>query len=286
MKIGILIYVKGLIDTMKILKFKTGDKIPGVGFGTYKLTGSEGIKAIENALEVGYRHIDTAEGYNNQPEVSKAIKNSGLSRRELFITSKVGYDNLHYDNLIQACEETLQELKTDYLDLYLIHWPNKMISVEETLRAMGKLKSDGKIKNIGVSNFTIKRLEEVKGITDEEVVLNQVEFHPYLYQKELYEYCNDNNISLAAYSPIARGGVFGDPVIAEIGKKYYKNEAQVTLKWMIQKDIIVIPRSSNAAHIKANFDIFDFELNNDEIYRIDNIDKQERLIDPDWGEFN
>jgi len=271
---------------MKLLKFKTGDEIPSVGFGTYKLTGTEGIRAIENALDIGYRHIDTAEGYNNQREVSQAIKNSKLSRRDLFITSKVGYDNLHYNDVIQACEETLQELNTDYLDLYLIHWPNKKIPIEETMKAMGKLKGDGKIKNIGVSNFTIKHLEGVNNLTDEEIVLNQVEFHPYHNQEGLYKYCKENNILLTAYSPIARGEVFGDSIIAEIAKKYGKNEAQITLKWMMQKDIIVIPRSSNSAHIKSNFDIFDFELNNDEIYMIDNIDKQERLIDPDWGEFN
>lgn len=271
---------------MKILKFKTGDKIPGVGFGTYKLTGSQGIKAIENALDVGYRHIDTAEGYNNQPEVSQAIKNSKLSRRELFITSKVGYDNLHYDDVIAACEKTLQELSTDYLDLYLIHWPNKKIPIEETVRALAKLKSDGKIKNIGVSNFTIKHLEELNDLTDEEIVVNQVEFHPYLNQEDLYKYCKDNNILLTAYSPIARGEVFGDSIIAKIAKKYGKDEAQITLKWMIQKDIIVIPRSSNPAHIKSNYQLFDFKLNKQEMASIDNIERQERLIDPDWGEFN
>ncbi len=271
---------------MKEINLQNGDKIPALGFGTYKLTGSEGIKAMETALDVGYRHIDTAEDYHNQVEVSQAIKNSSIAREDLFITSKVSYEHLHYGDVIKACEETLQELNTDYLDLYLIHWPNKKIPIEETLRALSNLKADGKILNIGVSNFTIKHLEGVKDVTDEDIVINQVEIHPYLYQKELYEYCNDNNISLTAYSPIARGGVFGDPVIVEIGKKYNKNEAQITLKWMIQKDIIVIPRSSNGAHIKANFDIFDFELNIDDIYRIDNIDKQERLIDPDWGEFN
>ncbi len=273
---------------MEKIELKDGNdhRIPVLGFGTYKLNGDEGIKAIETALDIGYRHIDTAEAYNNQAEVSQAIKNSSLDRKDLFITSKVSYEHLHYSDVMKACEDTLQELNTDYLDLYLIHWPNKKIPIEETMRALSKLKTDGKILNIGVSNFTIKHLEELKTVTNDKVVLNQVEFHPYLYQKDLYDYCNDNNISLTAYSPIARGGVFGNPVIAEIGKKYNKNEAQITLKWMIQKDIIVIPRSSNAAHIKSNFDIFDFELNTDEISRIDNIDKQERLIDPEWGEFS
>lgn len=271
---------------MKKLKLKSGDIIPIIGFGTYKLTGKEGKEAIEKAIKIGYRHIDTAEAYNNQSEVAKAINTSGVSRNDLFVTSKVWYDNLGYDNVITACEDTLTELETDYLDLYLIHWPNYKIPIEETLRAMTDLKNQGKIRNIGVSNFTVDHLKEAKNVFDGDIVTNQVEFHPYLYQEELYNYCRESDIRITAYSPVARAEVIGDSVIKEIAEKYNKTEIQVSLKWLIQKDIIVIPRSNNPEHIKSNFDVFDFNLSDEDMDRIDFINRNERLVDPQWGEFN
>ncbi|MFP4016820.1 MAG: aldo/keto reductase [Halanaerobiales bacterium] len=271
---------------MKKIRLKSGNQIPVLGFGTYKLKGEDGVKAVKTAIDLGYKHLDTAESYNNQTEVSHAIEKSGISRDELFITSKVSYENLHYDDVITACENTLDELNTEYLDLYLIHWPNKNIPIEETMRALSDLKQEGKIKDIGVSNFTRNHLEEVKEVSDEDIVVNQVEFHPYLYQKELYDYCMDNGIYITAYSPIARGDVFGDSLLSIIAKKHGKNEAQIALRWMMQKDIIVIPRSSNPEHIKSNFELFDFELSDDEVSKIDSLDRQERLIDPSWGEFD
>ncbi|MFP4661661.1 MAG: aldo/keto reductase [Halanaerobiales bacterium] len=271
---------------MKNIKLKTGNLIPVLGFGTYELKGEEGIDAIKTAIDLGYTHIDTAESYNNQREIASAIEESGLSRSDLFLTSKVSYEHLHYNDVIKACENTLDELKTDYLDLYLIHWPNKNIPIEETMRALSDLKQNGKIKDIGVSNFTIKHIEEVKKVSDDDIVVNQVEFHPYLYQKELYNYCMDNDIYITAYSPIARGDVSGDGVLKDIAQKYEKNEAQVTLRWLVEKDIIVIPRSSNPDHIESNFDLFDFELSEEEISKINSVDRQERLVDPSWGEFD
>jgi 2,5-diketo-D-gluconate reductase B len=266
-------------------KLKTGDEIPVIGFGTYTLQGSEGIKAIETAIELGYRHIDTAENYNNQREVARAISNSNIDREELFITSKVSYEHLKYDDLKRACDQTLQELKVEFLDLYLIHWPNRSIPLQESLEAMLELKAEGKIRNLGVSNFTIGHLEEVRDITDQ-VTINQVEFHPYLNQRELLQYCQDHQINLTAYSPIARGKILGDPVIKEIAREMGKNEAQVTLRWMIQKGIIVIPRSRKEEHIRSNFELFDWQLSTEQMEKIEEINRDERLIDPSWGEFD
>ncbi|MFW6389761.1 MAG: aldo/keto reductase [Halanaerobiales bacterium] len=272
---------------MKKIKLKSGDEIPVIGFGTYTLKGSEGIKSIEIALESGYIHIDTAESYENQKEVSQAIRNSSLLRRDIFLTSKVDFNNLAYNDLIRACDQTLIDLETDYLDLYLIHWPNKKIPMDETFAAMKKLKEEGKIRNLGVSNFTIKHLKEAEEHSDIDIVTNQVEFHPFLYQKELYEYCMSKDILITAYSPIARGKVFESEVLKKIAEKYDKNPAQLSLRWMIEKDIVVIPRSKNPEHIKNNVQLFDgWELSLEDVESIDNIKEEKRLIDPDWGEFD
>lgn len=271
---------------MKKLKLKSGDEIPVIGFGTYTLKGSEGINSVEIALESGYRHIDTAEAYQNQKEVGQAIKNSSLKREDIFLTSKVDFNNLAYNNVLSACDETLLDLDTDYLDLYLIHWPNKKIPMEETFKALKKLKEQGKIRNVGVSNFTIKHLEDVEEISDVDIATNQVEFHPFLYQKELYDYCMSKNILITAYSPIARGKVFESEVLKKIANKYDKNPAQLSLKWMIEKDIVVIPRSKTPEHIKNNIQLFDWELKDEDIALIDNIKEEKRLVDPEWGEFD
>ncbi|MEJ6951063.1 aldo/keto reductase [Natronospora cellulosivora (SeqCode)] len=272
---------------MKKIKLKTGDQIPVIGFGTYTLKGADGVKAIEIALNNGYFHIDTAESYQNQIEVGKAIRNSTLDREDIFLTSKVDFNNLAYDDVLKACDETLLELETDYLDLYLIHWPNKKIPMKETFRALEKLASQGKIRNVGVSNFTINHLKEAEKSSDLEIVTNQVEFHPFLNQKELYYYCKEKGIIITAYSPIARGKVFQNRELIRIANKYNKNPAQLTLKWLIEKDIVVIPRSRTPEHIKSNIQLFnDWQLSIDDIEAIDNIEKQQRLINPEWGEFD
>lgn len=271
---------------MKELKISNGS-IPQLGFGTYQLRGKECVDAIKTAIEVGYTHIDTAEIYGHEEEVGKAI--DAIDREDLFITSKVWRSSLSYRGVMQSCNETLKKLDTDYLDLYLIHWPNKNAPYPEVFEAMFGLMKQGKIKNVGVSNFTINHMKKaLKHAKDAgvEISVNQVEFHPFLYQKELLEFCNEHDVVLTAYSPIARGKVLKHPLLQQIGEKYDKTAAQVSLRWGLQKNVVVIPKSGNAERIQENFEVFDFELSSTDMKKIDGIKEENRLIDPNFGEFN
>lgn len=265
---------------MKKIKFKSGNKIPIVGFGTWNLNGKECEKAVENAIEFGYRHIDTADYYGNHKEVGKGINNTDIDREKIFITSKVWKTDLQYNNVLKAAKRFLDELNINYLDLLLIHWPNDEINLSETFKAMLELKEDGLVKDIGVSNFTIKRLKEIPDFVKEDVVLNQVEFHPYFYQKNLLDYCIENEIRITAYAPLARTEVFKEKIIREIADNYDKTPAQISLKWLIEKDLIVIPRSSSNEHIIENKELFNWKLAQKDMKKIDNINKQKRLVDP------
>lgn len=269
-----------------ILNNKT--EIPILGFGTWQLNGNTCIKSVETALEVGYRHIDTAEIYENEEQVGTAIKNFKISRKEIFITSKVWQNELNYERLIKSCDLSLKRLKTDYLDLYLIHWPDKYLDMEEILKAFKKLYEEKKIKAFGVSNFTINHLIDTLKITNKinlPLTINQVEFHPLFYQKELLEFCDKNNIKIAAYCPLARGAVFKNKTLIKIANKYSKNAGQISLKWILQKGMIAIPKSAEESHIKENFDL-NFSLSEEDIKEIDSIKIHERLIDPGFSEFD
>ena len=269
----------------KILTLNTGSPIPILGFGTWELTGEECLKSTKKSIEVGYRHIDTAAAYKNHKEVGQAIKKSGVNREDLFITSKLWRDNLKKEAVSNALKLTLEELQLDYLDLYLIHWPNLDVPVEETLKAMNELKEQGLVKAIGVSNFTIHRLQESLN-TGIQFSVNQVEFHPTLNQKELLIFCKQNNIILTAYSPIGRGEDLKHPVIKELAGKYEKSAAQVILNWEMQKGIVTIPKSSNLEHIKDNFQSLEWDLSQEDVERIDHIDEKNRMVNPDFAEFS
>lgn len=265
----------------------SNSKIPQLGFGTYQLRGDECVKAVETAIDVGYTHIDTAEIYGNEEEVGKAI--AKIDRKDLFITSKIWRSSLSYRGVMQSCNETLKKLDTDYLDLYLIHWPNKNAPYPEVFEAMYGLIKQGKIKNVGVSNFTIKHLTEAFKHAKEagvEISVNQVEFHPFLYQKELLDFCKEHNVVLTGYSPIARGKVLKHPLLQQIGEKHDKTAAQVALRWSLQKDVVVIPKSGNPDRIQENFEVFDFELSSTDMKKIDDIKERNRLINPNFGEFD
>lgn len=259
-----------------------GVKMPYFGLGVYKVeNGREVVQTVKTALEVGYRAIDTAAFYENEEGVGQAIRESGIPRDELFITTKVWNTDHGYEKTLKAFDTSLKKLGLDYLDLYLIHWPGKDKYVD-TWHALEKLYKDGKVRAIGVSNFKIHHLQTLMEQSKEKPVINQIELHPYLTQKDTLAFCKENGIAVEAWSPLGRGRLLDDPTLVEIGKKYGKTAAQVTLRWHLQNDVIVIPKSVTPSRIKENSDIFDFELTPEDMERIDALNKNARTgKDPD-----
>lgn len=259
-------------------------KIPLLGFGTWQLQGQEATDAVSKALEVGFRHIDTADRYQNHRQVGQALKESGVPRSEIFLTTKVWHSDLHQKDVFAAAERFLKELETDYLDLLLIHWPNSSIALEETLAALGQLKKDGVIKNIGVSNFTIRHLEDAldQGV---EILTNQVEFHPTLNQKALKEFCDKHKILITAYSPIAQGEDLKLPVIVELAEKYQRSPAQVILNWLISKNIVAIPRTTKPERIEDIYRTLEWKMDSEDVKAIDNLHTNNRMVIPPFAEF-
>ncbi|MGP3777955.1 aldo/keto reductase [Halanaerobium saccharolyticum] len=256
-------------------KLKTGDEIPVIAYGTWDIAEENVGEKVEIALKAGYNHIDTAEGYHNEAGIGEVLKD--YDREDLFITSKVLPSNLNYESVIKACERSLEKLGTDYLDLYLIHWPNPAISLRETLQAMKYLSDQGMVKNIGVSNFSVYQLKVALKITQVPITVNQVEFHPWLYQKELLEVCDQNDVVLEASAPLARTEVLKDETILKLADKYDKSPAQIVLKWELQKGIVPLPKSKSKAHIEENLELFDWELHAKDVALIDNIDTEKRV---------
>ncbi len=256
-------------------KLKTGDEIPVIAYGTWDIADENVGEKVEIALKAGYNHIDTAEGYHNEAGIGKVLEN--YDRDELFITSKVLPSNLNYESVIKACERSLDKLGTDYLDLYLIHWPNPAISLRETLQAMKYLYDKGMVKNIGVSNFSVYQLKVALKITPVPITVNQVEFHPWLYQKELLEVCDQNDVVIEASAPLARTEVLKDETIVKLADKYDKSPAQIVLKWELQKGIVPLPKSKSKTHIEENLDLFDWELQAEDMALIDNIETEKRI---------
>jgi diketogulonate reductase-like aldo/keto reductase len=248
------------------------------------LTGRECTKIVKKALNLGYNHIDTAEAYGNHKEIGKALKE--FDKSDIFITSKLWRSDLHYKDALKACDKVLRDLGIECLDLYLIHWPNRNVPMEETFRALKELVENGKVKSVGVSNFTINHLKDAMEISEAPINVNQVEFHPYLYQKELWDFCKDNNIQITAYSPLDRTKVFDEPTIIELTKKYDKTPAQICLRWEIEKGLVVIPKSSSETHLKQNMEIFDWELDGEDIEKMDSIKRRHRFVKTTFHEFD
>jgi 2,5-diketo-D-gluconate reductase B len=258
------------------------ESVPALGFGTWMLNGSSCTDAVTHAIAMGYRHIDTAHMYGNEEYVGKGIKGSGLPRHEIFLTTKVWFTNLKYERVFQSAHESLKKLGTDYVNLLLIHWPNKQIPLEETISAMLELQNAGKTRHIGVSNFPPSLLNEAMQYAN--IFCNQVEYHPFLSQQKLLKICEANDIVLTAYSPIAQGEVNHQPVLIEIGNKYNKTPVQVTLRWLLQqKNVAAIPKAASSQHRRSNLDIFNFELTRDEMKAIFNLAKNRRLVDAAWA---
>lgn len=266
-----------------------GASIPALGLGTYELQGSAAIDTVETALDIGYRHIDTAQAYDNEEAVGKGIAASGLPREEIFLTTKIWPDRFRPTELQRSLDESLARLDTPYVDLLLLHWPNPEVPLEDTMAALNDMRRIGRARHIGISNFTTDLVEEAVRLSEAPLAVNQVEYHPFLAQDKLLGTLRGHGLGLIAYSPLAQGKVFRDDTLAGIAKAHGKSPGQVALRWLVrQEGVCAIPRSSNPDHLRANFEIFDFDLSDDEAGAIDQLSQQrQRLVDPaevapDW----
>ncbi|WP_264736723.1 aldo/keto reductase [Cytobacillus firmus] len=275
--------MKGISSTLTL---HNGVDMPQFGLGVYKVEEGQQVEdTLKNAINIGYRLIDTAAFYENEEGVGRAIKESGVPREELFITTKVWNTDQGYEQTLNAFERSLKKLGLEYIDLYLIHWPVKEKYLE-TWRALEKLYRDGKVRAIGVSNFQIHHLKDIMENSAEKPAVNQVELHPLLSQEELREFCDEHNIKVQAWSPIARGRVLEDPAIKEIADGHGKSSAQVILRWHLQNGMIIIPKSVKEERLRENANIFDFELTEEEMRQMNTLNKNQRFgADPDKFDF-
>lgn len=261
-----------------------GEKVPKLGLGTWQLKNKNCVKGVKTALNTGYRHIDTAQAYGNEDRVGKGIEKSEVDRREIFLTTKLWRDNLNQERLFESVEESLEKLRTNYVDLLLIHWPFKDMNQEEVFQELEKVVESGKATNIGISNFNISQMEEAQRISEKKILTNQVEYHPFLDQSKVLNKCRELEMMLTAYSPLARGEVLGNQILNDIGSKHNKSEVQVALRWLVQQDnVAAIPKATSPQHIKENLEIFDFELKDNEMRRIHQLSDQNRKVDPDFA---
>ncbi|RYD97352.1 MAG: aldo/keto reductase [Sphingobacteriales bacterium] len=267
---------------MKTIELYNGVQVPQLGLGVWQSGNGEALQgALTAAFNTGYRHIDTASFYHNEAGVGQAIHYSGIDRSELFITTKVWNEDQGYASTLKACERSLTLLNTPYIDLYLVHWPVKG-KERDTWSAMEELYRQGKVKAIGVSNFLQHHLEALLSYCTIKPMINQLEHHPYLVQKQLQEFCQQHDIRFEAWSPLMQGGVFAIPLLQDLSAKYHKTIAQIVLRWNLQNDIISIPKSIRPERIAENFNIWDFELSPEDLALIDTLDKGRRVgPDPD-----
>ncbi len=259
-----------------------GVTIPKLGLGTWQITGSDCVVAVRDALELGYDHVDTARAYGNEPQVGQGLHDSGRNRDEIFLTTKLWYAQLSAIEVHDQVEQSLRDLRTEYIDLLLIHWPNPRVPIAETLGAMAEAQEAGRVRHLGVSNFPSPLLREA--LDHAPLICDQVEYHPYLGQPQVLELARERDLMVTAYSPLARGAALQDPILREIGEAHGKNPAQVVLRWLLdQPNVAAIPKASSREHIAANIDIFDFELADEERGRIAGLQRGRRTADPSWA---
>jgi len=256
--------------------------VPSLGFGTWQLSGQHCVNAVKTALQIGYRHIDTAQIYENEAEVGQAIAESGINREAIFLTTKIWFTNFKAADVKSSFEESLKKLKTDHVDLLLMHWPNREVELKETLTAMKELQDEGKVKNIGVSNFPVALMKQATEELEFPIACNQVEYHALLNQKPVLDYAHEHDMVVTAYSPLARGALSEEHTLMNIALKHNKSVSQIALRWLIeQKNVAAIPKASSEVHIRANFEIFNFQLDEEDHKAIAGINKNTRMTNPD-----
>lgn len=263
-----------------------GTILPGIGMGTFRLKGDDARDAVKSALSLGYRHIDTAQMYENESEVGDGITSSGIPRREIFLTTKVWHNRLEKNDLINSLQESLKRLKTDHVDLTLIHWPSPddQVPMEEYLGALRDAQREGLTTHIGVSNFTCEQMDQAVSILGEGTILtNQVEIHPFLANRKVVEHAKKLGITVTGFMPLAVGKVMEDETLIGIAEARNLTPAQVTLAWAASRDIVIIPSSTRASHQKANLEAMDIQLSPEEIARIDKLDRNERIANPSFA---
>ena len=266
------------VATVPAIRLNNGVEIPQLGFGVYQIPPEETVEAVGAALEIGYRHIDTAEMYGNEKEVGEAVRASGLDRGEIFVTSKLNNSFHEPQDAREAFDRTLSDLGFDYVDLFLIHWPLPTLydgDFVSTWKTLEEFKRDGRARSIGVSNFQSEHLEKLGAETETVPAVNQIEVHPYFANDEVRGYGQEHGIATEAWSPIAQGGVLDDPTITQIADKVSKSPAQVVLRWHIQRGDIVFPKSVTPSRMKENFELFDFELEPADMGTITALDRGE-----------
>lgn len=266
-----------------------GANIPALGFGTFRMPEPEVTRILPKAIEIGFRHIDTAQAYRNEAAVGQAIEASGVARVDIFLTTKVWVDNFQHDRLIASVDESLSKLRTDYVDLLLLHWPASGVPLSEQIAGLNEVKKAGKVRNIGISNYNTKLMREAVSLSDAPIATNQIEYHPYLDQTKVLDLGRETGMSITAYYAMADGKVPADPKLQEIGRKHGKTAAQVVLRWLVKQDgVIALSKTATEARLKENFEIFDFDLSDEEMAAIHKLARPNgRIVSPgglapDW----
>ncbi len=255
--------------TVRTVRTVRGVPVPAVGLGTWRLEGEQCRESVGTALELGYRHLDTAQEYGNERAVGEALRDADVDREEVFLTTKLANGNRSASAVRRTTEESLARLGTDYVDLLLIHWPNLRTPLAETLAAMDRLVDRGSVRHVGVSNFDLERLDRARQLTDHGILVDQVLCNPYRPREELLDYCRIHDVLLVAYSPLCHGGVLEDPVLQAIGDRHGKSPAQVAIRWLLQQpNVATVPKATSREHLAANLDVFDFTLSTAEMQRI------------------
>ncbi|WP_339779253.1 aldo/keto reductase [uncultured Thalassospira sp.] len=260
-----------------------GADIPALGFGTFRMPGEDVLRIVPKALDVGFRHIDTAQIYGNEAEVGSVIARSSVARQDIFLTTKVWVDKFRHDDFIASVEESLKKLKTDYVDLLLLHWPKMEVPLAEQIGALNEVRKAGKVRHIGVSNYSIQLMADAVALSDAPIVTNQIEVHPYIDQSKVMAAAKETGMSITSYYAMADGKVFEDDVLKELGAKYGKSVAQIVLRWVIQHDgLIALSKTVGEERVVENFDIFDFEISTADMQAISALARPDgRIVSPD-----